>query len=62
MNVIYDELVHALMEERDREARQIAMTCMPQSKPRHALRRRLGGTFIRLGVWLGGAPIAALPR
>ena len=53
-----DELMDALADERDREARQIALRATGASRDRR-LRRRLGGALIRLGLWLDDAPLGA---
>ena len=53
--MVYDELVRAMMEERDREARQIAFSATAVSHD-GGIRRRLGHAVVRLGLWLNGAP------
>ncbi len=56
--MVFDELVHALMEERDREARQIAFSATAVSHD-DGMRRRLGRAIVRLGLWLDSAPSAS---
>lgn len=56
--MIFDELVRAIMEERDREARQIALYATAVS-PGVGLRRRLGRALVRLVLWLDDASLAS---
>lgn len=58
--MLLEELAHTLMEERDREARQIAF-CATATSRDGGMRRRLGYACIRLGLWLHGAPSGSPP-
>ncbi len=53
--MVFDELVHATAEERDREARQIALSATAVSH-NGGMRHRLGRAVVRLGLWLDSAP------